>query len=190
MAQLIDGKKISAESESVDTPLVSVTLDSLGHYYWTVITKDSTELLRTKVGDAWVPEAVDSVNSIFSSVTDYTDSLVVVLKDSTTRFVLPMQYTVTLTRENGTDFGGNLTLKKGEETRLLYVANGPNPSLALIPQGGYTATTETKSGLNYIRIKAPDAFTAPSGKVIAIFSFTVKNTTVTVMKTITIKQED
>ena len=170
-------------------PHVSVTRDKDGQYYWTVTAGDSTEFLRFMVDSTWTPRAIDSVSRSFSFVKSYSDSLVIVLKDSTTRFVLPMQYTVTLTQESGAAFGGDLTLKKGAQARIRYVANGPSPSVALIPQGGYTATTETQSGMNYIRIKAPDAFTAPSGKVIAIFSFTVKNTTVTVMKTINITQE-
>ena len=184
-----DGKKISASSETVLVPRVAVTRDKDGQYYWTVTAGDSTEFLRFMVDSTWTPRAVDSVSRAFSFVKSYSDSLVIVLKDSTTRFVLPMQYTVNLTWENGTPFNGELTLKKGAEVRLRYVANGPSPSVALIPQGGYTATTETQSGLNYIRIKAPGVFTAPSGKVLAVFSFTVKNSTVTVMKTITIKQE-
>ena len=184
-----DGKKISASSEKVLVPHVSVTRDKDGQYYWTVTAGDSTEFLRFMVDSTWTPRAIDSVSRSFSFVKSYSDSLVIVLKDSTTRFVLPMQYTVTLTQESGAAFGGDLTLKKGAQARIRYVANGPSPSVALIPQGGYTATTETQSGVNYIRIKAPDAFTAPSGKVIAIFSFPVKNTTVTVMKTINITQE-
>ena len=185
-----DGKKISAASEEVSVPQVSVTRDEDGHYYWTVTNGDDTEFLRFKVDSTWTPYAVDSVSRAFSSVKQYQDSLVIVLKDSTTRFVLPLQYTVSLTRENGKAFNGTVTLKKGASVRLRYEAHGPDPSLALIAQGGCTATEETQSGTHYIRIKAPKTLTAPTGKVIAIFSFSTKNSPVTVMKTITINMED
>lgn len=184
-----DGKKISAESESVDTPLVSVTLDSLGHYYWTVITKDSTELLRTKVGDAWVPEAVDSVNSIFSSVTDYTDSLVVVLKDKT-RFVLPKLYTVSIFAPDGSLVTDHLSMKEKDVVVLRYTASGPKPALSLVPQGGFTATDGTlDTGETFISIKSPASFSSGTGKVMAFFTFPSSPSPVTVIKTITINKE-
>jgi len=185
-----DGKKISAESESVETPLVSVTLDSLGHYYWTVITKDSTELLRTKVGDTWVPEAVDSVASIFSAVTDYPDSLVVVLKDNT-RFVLPKVYTVSLTAPDGSAVTDQLTMKEREVVVLRYTASGSNPSLSLVTQGGFIATEGTlDTGETYISVKAPASFASGTGKVMAFFTFPSTPSPITVIKTITINKED
>ena len=184
-----EGEKISASSEEVKVPRVSVTRDKDGQYYWTVTTGDSTEFLRFLVDSTWTPRAVDSVSRAFSSVKNYADSLVVVLKDTTTRFVLPKQYTVSITRENGTPVNGKLSMAKGSEVRLLYVANGPTPAVALVTQGGFTATTETESGLNYIRIKAPASIPGTNGKVMAFFTFTTKNAPVTVIKTITITQE-
>ena len=184
-----DGKKISAESESVETPLVSVTLDSLGHYYWTVITKDSTELLRTKVGDAWVPEAVDSVNSIFSAVANYTDSLVVVLKDNT-RFVLPKVYTVSILAPNGAFVTDQVTMKERDVLVLRYIASGPKPELSLVSQGGFIATDGTlDTGESFISIKAPSSFESGTGKVMAFFTFPSTPSPITVVKTITINKE-
>lgn len=185
-----DGEKMSASSEEVSVPQVSVVRDTDGQYYWAVTTGDNTEFLRFKVDEAWTPRAIDSVSRAFSSVKNYQDSLVIVLRDSTTRFNLPKQYTVSLSTEQGTPVDGSLSMKKGTSVRLMYVANGPTPSVALATQGGYTATTETQSGLNYIRIKAPSSFTAPSGKIMAFFTFTTKNAPVTVIKTIHITQED
>ena len=185
-----DGKKISAESESVETPLVSVTLDSLGHYYWTVITKDSTELLRTKVGDEWVPEAVDSVTSIFNSVTDYADSLVVVLKDNT-RFNLPKVYTVSITAPDGSAVTDHLAMKEDSQVVLRYTANGPSPALSLVTQGGFTATDGTlSSGEKFITLKAPRTFSDGTGKLMAFFTFQNSTSPITVVKTITITKED
>lgn len=184
-----DGKKISATSETVQVPQVSIARDKDGQFYWTVTSGDSTEFLRFLVDSTWTPRAIDSVSRAFSSVKNYGDSLVIVLKDSTTRFVLPKAYTVSLTQQNGAAFNGTLSMKKNAEVKLLYVANGPSPSLTLITQGGYKATAITQSGQNYIQIKAPAAFTAPSGKVVAIFTFSAKNAPVTVMKTINITQE-
>ena len=60
--------------------------------------------------------------------------------------------------------------------------------MAVVSQGGFTAGTETQSGLNYIRIKAPASFPATYGKVMIFFTFTTKNAPVTVIKTITIKE--
>ena len=92
-----DGSKISASSESVQVPQVSVTRDRDGQFYWTVTTGGNVEFLRYQVDGNWEPRVVDSTARAFSSVKNYSDSLVVVLKDTTTRFVLPKQYAVTLT---------------------------------------------------------------------------------------------
>ena len=183
-----DGKKISASSEAVKVPHVSIARDKDGQFYWTVNTGDTTEFLRFLVDSTWSPRAIDSVSRAFSSVKNYRDSLVIVLKDSTTRFVLPKQYTVSITQENGTPVGETLTMQKGAEIRLRYVANGPTPTVAVVAQGDFEATTETQSGVNYIRIKAPASFPATHGKVMAFFTFTAKDAPVTVIKTITIKE--
>lgn len=184
-----DGAKISASSDAVDVPLVSVTHDKDGQYYWTVTSQGKTELLRFPVDSTWTPHVIDTVSSAFSSVKTYADSLVVVLKDGKTRFNLPMQYTVTLTDADGNPFSGTVTLAAGKETTLEYVANGPSASLSLLTQGGVTATDETLNGRNYIRITAPASYGNATAKVIACFSFETKTNTVTVIKTITVKKK-
>lgn len=184
-----EGEKISASSEAVQVPQVSVERDQDGQYYWTVTTGDSTEFLRVRVGDQWSPRAVDSVARVFSSVTDYADSLVIVLRDSTTRFVLPKQYTVSLTKEDGTPVDGPLMMRGGQQIRIRYVANGPSATLTLVAQGGFSATTETTAGGNYIRIKAPASFPEKAGKILAVFSFSMEEMPVTVIKTILIEKE-
>lgn len=184
-----EGNKISASSETVQVPQVSVTQDKDGQFYWTVTTGGSTEFLRYQVDDTWTPRAVDSVARAFSAVRNYTDSLVIVLKDSTTRFVLPKQYSVSLTNAAGKTVDGSLSMKGGQETLLYYTAYGTGATLTLMAQGGFTATAETSSGKNGIRIKAPAAIPDEGGKVMAIFSFSAENVPVTIIKTINIKKE-
>lgn len=183
-----EGKKIPAVSDTVPVPLVSVTRDKDGQYYWTVTTGGKTEFLRFPVDSTWTPHAVDSVARVFSSVKNYSDSLVIVLKDKTTRFNLPKQYTVTLTDENGNAFTGTLTMKEKQEALLFYVANGPSAKLTLLAQGGFTAVEETQDGETCIRITAPSSFTTEAGKVMAIFSFEAKSGPVTLIKNINIKK--
>lgn len=181
-----EGVKISASSDAVQVPQVSVTRDTDGHLYWTVTTGTNTEFLRYEIEGAWEPRAVDSVERAFSAVTNYADSLVVVLKDGKTRFVLPKQYTASITRANGSPVGETLPMKNGEEIILNYAAYGPDAALTLIAQGGFTATV--LSG-GRIRIKAPDAIPGNGGKVMAFFSFSAKNAPVTLIRTIHITKE-
>ena len=180
-----EGNKISASSETVQVPQVSVTRDKDGQFYWTVTTGGSTEFLRFKVDASWTPRAVDSVSRAFSSVRNYTDSLVIVLKDSTTRFVLPKQYSVSLTDAGGASVEDGISMKAGQETVISYTAYGTGATLTLLAQGGFTATAES----GRIRIKAPDAIPAGGGKVMAFFSFSAKDVPVTIIKTIPIKKE-
>ena len=186
-----EGKKISAESDSVDTPQVSVVRDSTdGQYYWVVITRDSTEFLRSMVDSTWAPRAVDSVARVFLNVKSYTDSLVILLKDST-RFVLPKQYSVSFTDEKGKAVSDVLTMKPGKKVSLRYQANGKNPTLSLLAQGGFTATKGTlSSGDPCIDVRAPGAFNNGTGKIVAIFSFPANPSPVTVVKTLTINKEE
>lgn len=180
-----EGNKISASSEPVTVPQLSVTQDKDGQYYWTVSTGGDTEFLRFLVNGNWTPKAVDSVARAFSAVRDYPDSLVVVLKDSTTRFVLPKQHTVSLSFADGRPVDGTLQMRNGQEIRLSYVTYG-HASLTLLTQGGFTATDEGGK----IRIKAPAAIPDSGGKVMAFFSFSPDHTPVTLIKTIQIKKED
>ena len=184
-----EGQKISAESESVETPLVSVKQDTDGNFYWVVITRDSTEYLRTEVDGKWQPYAVDSVRSIFSDVRDYTDSLVVVLKDST-RFVLPKQYTVRFTDAAGNPIGNSFAMKDNSQAVIRYTVYGSNPTLTLLTQGGITATTSTlESGEPCIAVKSPYHITDGQSKIMAVFTFPGDVSPVTLVKTITINKE-
>jgi hypothetical protein len=187
-----EGDKVAAESEAVDIPKVSVVRDTTdGYFYWSVTTKDTTEFLRTKVGNNWEPRAVDTVAKVFSSVRDYTDSLVLVLKDGTTRFVLPKAYTVTFTAPDGTTITDNLVMKDGGEVALRYTANGVNPTLSLLTQGGFSATPGVlESGEACLLIKAPSSFESGTGKIMAFFTFSSGPSPTTVVKTITIIKED
>ena len=187
-----EGKKISAESESVDTPQVAVVRDTTdGQYYWVVLTRDSTEFLRSKVDSTWAPRAVDSVARVFSDVKSYADSLVIVLKDTTTRFVLPKQYTVSLTDEKGKTLTNVLTMKPGTTVSIRYQANGNNPALSLLTQGGFTAKTGTlESGDPCINVRAPGSFPNGTGKLMAVFTFPADPSPVTVIKTLTISKEE
>lgn len=184
-----DGRKISAESESVETPLVSVQRDEDGNFYWVVITRDSTEYLRTEVDGKWQPHAVDSVQSIFNSVKDYSDSLVVVLKDST-RFVLPKQYTVSFSDANGNPVDGSFAMKENSQAVLRYTVHGNNPTLSLITQGGITATASTTaSGEPCIALRSPYHITAGQCKVMAVFTFPGTVSPITIVKSITVTKE-
>lgn len=186
-----EGNKISAESESVETPGISIDRDSDGEYYWVVTCGDSTEFLRTKVGGQWQPQAIDTVKSIFNQVSNYTDSLVVVLKDGT-RFNLPKQYTVNLTDTAGHPLADQITMAVKEQALIYYKANGNDVSLSLLTQGGFTATEGTlESGQKYIAVKAPNAFANGSGKVVMVFTFPTETSPITVVSSITInKKED
>ena len=186
-----EGEKISAESEEAEIPQLSVTRDKDGQYYWTVTTKGKTEFLRTRVSGNWAPRAVDSVQRVFLAVNNYTDSLVVMLKDST-KFVLPKEYTVTLTDTAGRPIGDEITMSNNQEITLLYQANGTDIGLSLIPQGGFKANQGVlEDGKTpCIVIKSPGSFTEISGKVMAVFTFNTSTAPVTIIKTIYIKPED
>ena len=185
-----DGQKIPATSEEVPAPVVSITRGDDGQFYWTVTTGDNTELLRFLVDDEWTPRAIDSMSRAFHAVRDYTDSLVVVLQDTTLRFSLPKQYTVKLTDKTGATVGETIKMKQkagGDEAVLNYTAYGVDATLTLLVQGsGFTATnTSSGTGTGTIRIKAPAKFDSGSGRVVAVFTFPGA-TPVTVVKTITI----
>ena len=183
-----DGQKISAESGSVEVPLVSVTRDSDGQYYWVIITQDTTEFLRTKIDGDWQPRAIDSVQRIFLSVDNYPDSLVVVLKDNS-RFVLPKQYSVFLTDTVGKAIGDHLTMQESSETIIRYVANGNNASLALLTQGGISAKeAKLDNGDPCIVVKTPRSFTGKGTKIVAVFTFP-DYSPITIVKTITVTKE-
>ena len=141
------------------------------------------------MADAWEPHAIDSVTRAFHDVRNYSDSLVVVLKDTTVRFVLPKQYTVVLTTSAGAVVDDTLQMrerKDGDEAVLHYTAYGVDASLSVLAQGGFKATQATTGpGTGTIRIKAPAKFASGSGKVMAVFTFPGASP-VTVIKTITI----
>jgi len=182
-----DGEKIPAESEQAEVPQLAITRDSDGQFYWSVTTKDSTEFLRTMVSGEWAPRAIDSVKSIFSAVNNYSDSLVVVLKDNT-RFVLPKEYTVSFSDTAGNTIDGEISMQPSEAFTLLYQANGPDVEVSLLAQGGFYADLRTlDSGQSCIVIRSPGSFTSSSGKVMAVFTFHTSTTPVTVIKTINIK---
>ena len=184
-----EGKKISAECESVETPRVSVARDTDGQFYWVVVSQDSTEFLRTKVDSTWQPHAVDSVKSIFSSVKDYTDSLVVVLKDST-RFVLPKAYTVSFSDADGKAIDGSFAMKENSQAVIRYTVHGSNPSLSLMTQGGITATASTlEGGEPCIQVRSSYQLSSMTNKIMAVFTFPGTVSPVTIVKTITVTKE-
>lgn len=186
-------EKVPAYFETIEPPRVDVMLDSDGNYYWTVTWNGQTDILRYRIGTGYTPFAVDSVKRIFSEVTDYTDSLVVVLRQGGTRFVLPKQYTVTITDEQGATVADTLVMREtpeGDERLLRFIANGSGASLTLITQGGFTATEVSQGGNSYIRIKAPGQFVSGVGKIIAIFTFASESSPITVVRTFTINSED
>ena len=184
-----DGKKISAESEEAEVPQVSVTRDKDGNYYWTVTTKDSTEFLRTAVGSGWAPHAIDSVQRVFLDVKNYQDSLVLWLKDST-KFVLPKQYTVNLTDAAGKAVGDQITMPTNSDFTVCYQANGPDASVSLLAQGGFTAKhSRLENGDPCFVIHSPASWTEGSGKVMAVFTFANSSAPITVIKTINIGEE-
>ena len=181
---------IPAESEEAEIPTLSVQRGSDGNFYWTLTTNGSTEFLRTRVSDGWAPHAVDSVQRVFLSVNDYRDSLVVMLKDST-KFVLPKQYTVSLTDVQGNPIGESISMQNNSEFFIRYTANGPDVGLSLLAQGGFSADKQNlEDGSPCIRIQAPVSFESGTGKVMAVFTFVTSTAPVTVIKTITIEQEE
>ena len=184
-----DGKKVPAETGSVETPLVSVTRDTDGQYYWVVITRDSTEFLRSKIDGDWQPRAIDSVQRIFLSVNNYTDSLVLVLKDST-RFVLPKQYSITFSDADGKPISGNISMKSKTEAVVRYKASGNNPTLSLITQGGISASpSKLENGDPCFVVKTGYDFSGKNAKIVAVFTFPEAVSPVTIVKTFTVSKE-
>ena len=186
-------EKVLAATETIEPPQVDVLLDDDGNYYWTVTWNGQTDILRQRIGTSYTPFAVDSVKRIFTEVTEYTDSLVVVLRDGQTRFVLPKQYSVSITDETGAAVRDTLVMREtpeGEERLLRYVANGSDAYLTLLTQGGFNATNVFEGDHSFIRIKAPATFTSGSGKVIAVFTFGSEPAPVTVVRTFTIVKEE
>ena len=186
-------EKVPASRDAIEAPVVDVMLDSDGHYYWTVTWNGQTDILRYKIGLDYSPFAIDSVQRIFSEVTEYTDSLVVVLREGQTRFVLPKQYTVSIYDEDGLAAGDTLVMREipgGDERILRYVANGSGVSLSLLSQGGFRAVETSEGGLNYIRIKAPATFTSGSGKIMAVFTFGSEPAPITVVRNFIVIKED
>ena len=186
-----DGLRVPASSDSVSVPRVSVTRDKDGEYYWTVTVDGETEFLRTAVGKEWAPHAIDSVTRIFSEVRNYTDSLVVVLKDGGTRFVLPKQYTVSFTELDGKAVGSSIAMGVSQTRRLRYTANGTDVSLTLVQQGGFKVSQTTlEDGTSGIEITSPLDFTSNKARVTAIFTFPTESSPVTIVKTITITKQN
>lgn len=184
-----DGKKVPAETGSVETPLVSVTRDTDGQYYWVVLTRDSTEFLRSKIAGDWQPRAIDSVQRIFLSVNNYTDSLVLVLKDGT-RFVLPKQYSITFSDADGKPISGNISMKSKTEAVVRYKANGNNPTLSLITQGGISASpSKLENGDPCFVVKTGYDFSGKNAKIVAVFTFPEAVSPVTIVKTFTVSKE-
>ena len=186
-------EKVLATTETIDPPQVDIMLDEDGNYYWTVTWNGQTDILRQRIGTSYTPFAIDSVKRIFTEVTEYTDSLVVVLREGQTRFVLPKQYSVSITDETGAAVRDTLVMREtpeGEERLLRYVANGSDAYLTLLTQGGFKATNIFEGNHSFIRIKAPAAFTSGSGKVIAVFTFGSEPAPVTVVRTFTIVKEE
>lgn len=185
-----EGTMIPAESEEAEIPQLSVQRGSDGNFYWTVTTNGSTEFLRTRVSDGWAPHAVDSVQRVFLSVNDYRDSLVVVLKDST-KFVLPKQYTVSLSDVQGNPIGETISMQPNSDFFIRYTANGPDVGLSLLGQGGFKADKQyLENGDPCIRVHAPSAFVSGAGKVMAVFTFATSTAPVTVIKTLTVLEEE
>ena len=182
------GEKIPATSEAVEVPLVSVTRDTDGQYYWTVTLGEKSEFLRYPVDDSWEPHAIDSVKRAFLAVDNYNDSLVVMLKDST-RFVLPKQYSVSLTDSDGQPVNGSITMEEvagGDEAVLNYTVYGSGADLSLMAQAGFSAKQEIiDERTGRIRIKAPATFNSGEGRIIALFTFP-GDTPVSTFKSITI----
>lgn len=184
-----DGKKVPAETGSVETPLVSVTRDTDGQYYWVVLTRDSTEFLRSKIAGDWQPRAIDSVQRIFLSVNNYTDSLVLVLKDGT-RFVLPKQYSITFSDADGKPISGNISMKSKTEAVVRYKASGNNPTLSLITQGGISASpSKLENGDPCFVVKTGYDFSGKNAKIVAVFTFPEAVSPVTIVKTFTVSKE-
>ncbi len=185
------GEKIAATAKDVDTPVVGVTVDpDDGNYYWTVSYGSSTVLLRELVDGYFQPHARDSVrNSAFSSVRNYPDSLVVVLKDGVTKFLMPMKYSVVLTDANGKQIQGTLPMIQsagGATAAVSYRAYGPSPALVVLAQGGFSATASGTGNEGKILITAPPVFGNNQGKVEAIFTFSDGTASNTVIKEINI----
>ena len=185
------GLRIPASSDSVSVPRVSVTRDTDGEYYWTVLVDGQTEFLRTAVGKQWEPHAIDSVARIFSQVRNYTDSLVVVLKDGQTRFVLPKQYTVSLTELDGTPVGSSISMGVNQTRQLRYTANGTGASLTLVQQGGFKVSPATlDDGTPVIEITSPLDFTSNKARIMAVFTFPTDSSPISVVKTISITKQN
>ena len=186
------GEKIPATSDAVEVPQVSVTRDTDGQYYWTITLGGKNEFLRYPVDDAWEPHAIDSVKRAFLSVNNYNDSLVVMLKDST-RFVLPKQYSVSLTDAGGTAVGESITMRaipSRDEAVLTYTIYGTEASVSLMSQGGFSVKQEIiDKRTGRIRIKAPADFNSGEGKVVAVFTFPA-DTPVSTFKSIVINKNE
>lgn len=186
-----EGKMIAATAKDVVTPTIDVTVDpDDGNYYWTVSYGDSTVLLRELVDGYFQPHARDSVkNSAFSSIKSYPDSLVVVLKDGSTKFLMPMKYSVVLTNASGETIQSSFAMAQsigGTSSSINYRAYGPSPSLILLAQGGFSATWSGTGNEGRIIITAPPVFDNNQGKVEAVFTFSDGSSSNTVIKEINI----
>ena len=186
-----NGEKIAATAKDVVTPIAGITVDpDDGNYYWTVSYGDSTVLLRELVDGYFQPHARDSVrNSAFSSVRSYTDSLVVVLKDGVTKFLMPMKYSVVLTDASGKEIQGTLPMIQsagGATAAVSYRAYGPSPSVVVLAQGGFSATASGTGNEGKILITAPPVFNNNQGKVEALFTFSDGSSATATIKEINI----
>ena len=86
---------------------------------------------------------------------------------------------------------GCKSMKEWGEMQLAYTANGKNPALSLVAQGGFSAVEDTLSnGAPCIRIKAPGSFSNGMGKIMAFFTFPATGSPVIVVKTLDIIKED
>lgn len=185
-----EGAKIPAISEKADAPLVGMEKAEDGNYYWTVTySSDSTVILGVQEG----VHAMDSIrNSIFKSVTDNPDNLVLELLSGAV-FKLPKQFSVSLSAADTSHVfsGDTLTmnvLSAGRDTAYVkYQAFGATSvDVSFIAQGGFQAKATGDS----IMIAAPARFEDNQGKVVAFFSLDGPGSTRTVVKTIYIKKKE
>ena len=184
------GAKVLAIGVRSAAPLVGMEKAEDGNYYWTVTySNDSTVRLGVQEG----VYAMDSLrNSIFKTVTDNPDNLVLELLDGSV-FTLQKQYSVALSAADTSHvFSGDTLVMKAlssdrDTAYVGYQAFGATSvDVSFIAQGGFQA----KAAGDSIMIIAPALFEANQGKVVTFFSLDGPGSTRTVVKTIYIKKKE
>ena len=186
-----DGSKIPASASAADMPVAGVRLkQSDGNFYWTVTAGGTTSFIKDSSGEDIMASssgaAADSLQySVFESVTDGADYLVVVLKDGTS-IKLPHQYTVQyFLASSGVELtGSSFTTVQTTDTLNFRAVGGTIKDVVAIAEGRVSAKVSLEDSC--VAIEKEQGFESGMASLTLIATFAEKNSTNTRIRKFTI----